>query len=245
MTEKLAVDFNLEAEQWFKDRFAQDKHPPEGEEKEKLIRKRREMLFYRVSEIYARADLINQDFCPDLTVCIHLNAAPWKDANQSELVERNDYHVLVNGCYMGGELAYDNQRFEMLIRLLNGWNERERDYAESLSVSLARGTGLPAFAYKGPNALKIGSVPGVWARNLLANRLYRSPVVFLEPYIANSKQAYRRIAWVITRDSVRWVEKCACRWSRSMPKPFAKAFLWMGPKGVISLTFPRNPSPFS
>jgi hypothetical protein len=94
---------------------------------------------------------------------------------------------------MGGELAYDNQRFEMLIRLLNGWNERERGYAESLSGSLARGTGLPAFAYKGPNALKIGSVPGVWARNLLANRLYRSPVVFLEPYIANSNQAYRRI----------------------------------------------------
>ncbi|MFL2937963.1 MAG: hypothetical protein ACJZ7A_02565, partial [Opitutales bacterium] len=170
-----------------------DQHPPEGKEKEKLIRKRREMLFYRVSEIYARADLINQDFRPDLTVCIHLNAAPWKDANQSELVDRNDYHVLVNGCYMGGELAYDNQRFEMLIRLLNGWNERERDYAESLSGSLARGTGLPAFAYKGPNALKIGSVPGVWARNLLANRLYRSPVVFLEPYIANSNQAYRRI----------------------------------------------------
>ncbi|MFL2938236.1 MAG: N-acetylmuramoyl-L-alanine amidase, partial [Opitutales bacterium] len=61
VTEKQADDFNLQAEQWFKDRFALDQHPPEGKEKEKLIRKRREMLFYRVSEIYARADLINQD----------------------------------------------------------------------------------------------------------------------------------------------------------------------------------------
>ena len=241
VTEKLADDFNPEAEQWFKDRFALDQHPPEGKEKEKLIRKRREMLFYRVSEIYARADLINQDFRPDLTVCIHLNAAPWKDANQSELVERNDYHVLVNGCYMGGELSYDNQRFEMLIRLLNGWNERERDYAESLSYSLARGTGLPAFSYKGPNALKIGSVPGVWARNLLANRLYRSPVVFLEPYIANSNQAYRRIR-LGNYEGQREVDGEMCL---SLVEEYAQAIcegiLVDGAERDKYLTFPRNP----
>jgi len=41
--------------------------------------------------------------------------------------------------------------------------------------------------------LKIGKVEGVWARNLLANRLYRCPVVFLEPYRANSKGTYKRI----------------------------------------------------
>lgn len=193
VTEKRENDFNHQAEKWFNDRFAEDKNSPKGEERENLIRKRREMLFYRVSEIYARADLINQVFRPDLSVCIHLNAAPWKDQNQTELLDRNDYHVLVNGCYMGGELAYDNQRFEMLFRLLSGWDELEREYAECLSRSLARSTGLPSFAYKGPNAMKIGPVEGVWARNLLANRLYRSPVVFLEPYIANSKQAYERI----------------------------------------------------
>jgi hypothetical protein len=54
-------------------------------------------------------------------------------------------------------------------------------------------TRLPAFSYKGPNALKVGKVEGVWARNLLANRLYRCPVVFLEPYRANSIDAYHRI----------------------------------------------------
>ena len=41
--------------------------------------------------------------------------------------------------------------------------------------------------------MKVGEVKGVWARNLLANRIYRCPVVFLEPYIANSKAAYERI----------------------------------------------------
>ena len=36
-------------------------------------------------------------------------------------------------------------------------------------------------------------MPGVWARNLIANRLYECPVVFLEPYVANSKEVFARI----------------------------------------------------
>jgi hypothetical protein len=87
----------------------------------------------------------------------------------------------------------DDQRFEMMLRLLSGWHELERELAEDISFALAKATKLPAFSYKGPNALKIGKVEGVWARNLLANRLYRCPVVFLEPYRANSKGAYKRI----------------------------------------------------
>jgi hypothetical protein len=58
---------------------------------------------------------------------------------------------------------------------------------------------MPTFSYKGPNALKIGEVPGVWARNLLANRIYRCPVVLLEPYIANSLSVYPRVQkWIKT-----------------------------------------------
>ena len=94
---------------------------------------------------------------------------------------------------MGGEIAYDNQRFEMILRLLNRWDVRERFIAEHMSNAFAQKTGLPAFSYKGPNALKIGEVKGVWARNLLANRIYEAPVVFLEPYIANSEAVYERI----------------------------------------------------
>ena len=94
---------------------------------------------------------------------------------------------------MGGELAYDDQRFEMVFRLLSSWHEIERRLAEHLCHAFAEKTNLPAFAYKGPNALKIGQVPGVWARNLLANRIYNGPVLYLEPYIANSKTEYQRI----------------------------------------------------
>ena len=140
----------------------------------------------------ARSQIIRK-MNPSLILCIHLNAAPWPDPENKSLVSRNDYHVLVNGCYMGGEIAYDNQRFEMIWRLLNRWDVRERFIAEHMSNAFAQKTGLPAFSYKGPNALKIGEVKGVWARNLLANRIYEAPVIFLEPYIANSEAVYERI----------------------------------------------------
>ena len=79
---------------------------------------------------------------------------------------------------MGGEIADDFQRFEMIHRLMNGWHEKERLLAEEISHSFSKRTGLPAFVYKGPNAVKVGKVPGVWGRNLLANRIYSCPVVF-------------------------------------------------------------------
>ena len=167
-------------------------HGLQEEEKRKRVQKRGELYFYRVSEIMARSELIKK-IKPDLILCIHLNAAPWSDPEQKSLVTRNDYHVLVNGCFMGGEMAYDNQRFEMVWRLVNRWEDTERLIAECMSRAFAQKTGLPAFAYKGPNALKIGEVEGVWARNLLANRVYEAPVVFLEPYIANSEAVYQRI----------------------------------------------------
>ena len=112
------------------------------------------MLFYRVSEIHARAKLINDQILPDLDGLPSSNAAPWGDENKKELVDRNDYHVLVNGCYMGGELAFDDQRFEMIFRMLNSWQKTEQIFAEKVSISFGRKTGLPAFVYKGPQCLK-------------------------------------------------------------------------------------------
>jgi hypothetical protein len=190
VTSKKPKDFVKEAQKWIAGRGLEKL---KKEEKDKLIKKRQEMLFYRVSEIHARARLVNEKIRPDLVVCLHLNASAWKDPEKKELSETNDFHILVNGCYMGGELALDDQRFEMMLRMLSGWHELEQKLAEDMSFALAKATKLPAFSYKGPNALKIGKVEGVWARNLLANRLYRCPVVFLEPYRANSKGTYKRI----------------------------------------------------
>ena len=183
-------DFDDLAMTWFKK--MEWLHGLPEDKKNKRIEKRKELYFYRVSEIIARSEIVKSRK-PDLILCIHLNAAPWPDPDEKSLVARNDYHVLVNGCYMGGEMAYDNQRFEMIWRLLNRWASTERLIAENMSNAFAQKTGLPAFSYKGPNALKVGEVAGVWARNLLANRIYEAPVIFLEPYIANSEAVYQRI----------------------------------------------------
>ena len=195
VTQNRPQHFREDAVEWSKTVLGEDYN--NTEKKNILIRERQELLFYRVDEIRARANLINHSIKPDLVISIHFNAAPWPDAEKRELVGRNDHHILVNGCYMGGELAYDDQRFELIWRLLNRWSVIEQGLAEALSHSFSQVTGMPTFSYKGPNALKIGEVPGVWARNLLANRIYRCPVVFLEPYIANSSSVYPRVQkWI-------------------------------------------------
>jgi len=192
VTPRRPGDFRDLAQPWVDGILGSDSNAT-SEEKSTLLQDRQELLFYRVDEIQERARLVNQSIQPDLVICLHFNAAPWPDPEKQQLVERDDHHMLVNGCYMGGELAYDDQRFELIWRMVNRWSETEQRLAESLSLSFSEQTGLPPFSYKGPNALKIGEVPGVWARNLLANRRYRCPVVFLEPYVANSQTTYPRI----------------------------------------------------
>ena len=199
VTQSRPEDFRKVAKQWAEEIISLENN--DTQKRELLIKDREELLFYRVDEIGARAELINHSIKPDLAISIHFNAAPWPDLEKRKLVERNDHHILVNGCYMGGELAYDDQRFEMIWRLLNRWSVMEQGLAEALSLSFSHITGMPTFSYRGPNAQKVGEVPGVWARNLLANRSYRCPVVFLEPYVANSTSTYPRIQkWMLGED---------------------------------------------
>jgi hypothetical protein len=152
-----------------------------------------EKLFYRVAEIRERARRVNGKLRPDLVVCIHFNADDWSDPESPVFTERNDLHVIVNGCYSAGELRLDDQRFEMLLRLLSRSHAQELAAAAPVAAALAKATGLPAFQYPSANAVKAGGNEFLWARNLLANRLFDCPVVFLEPYRMNHAQTYARI----------------------------------------------------
>ena len=59
---------------------------------------------------------------------------------------------------------------------------------------MAKATGLPAYQYPTTQTTtKVGTSGYVYARNLLATRLYRCPVVYCEPYVMNSKDAFARI----------------------------------------------------
>lgn len=150
-------------------------------------------LFYRVSEIRARAQLVNERVKPDFVLAIHFNAAPWEDPNQLSLSDENHTHVLVNGAYTADELALDDMRAEMLERFAQGIHLEEIPLAKALARSLAKHTGLPPFVYRGENAVQIHDEPHLWARNLIANRLYQCPVIYLEPYCMNNTDVYARV----------------------------------------------------
>lgn len=167
---------------------------PKDPEKEKTIRWQSEMLFYRYSEIRRRAVLVNNKLHPDLVLCLHFNAEGWGDPSNPTLIDNNHLHLLVNGSYLQDELDLDDERFEMIRRLLSRAYDEELTIADTVATSMAKATGLPAYQY--PTTLtttKVGSSGYVYARNLLATRLYRCPVVYCEPYVMNSKDGFARI----------------------------------------------------
>ncbi len=152
-----------------------------------------ELLFYRTAEIQARARLVNKELKPDLVLCLHYNAESWVDPDNPRLVPKNHMHILVNGRYTAPELALDDVRYSMLVKLLSRCYSEELPVAEHVADSLARATGLPPFQYTTPNAVRVGDNPYIWARNLLANRLYECPVVYIEPYVMNSQEVWDRV----------------------------------------------------
>jgi N-acetylmuramoyl-L-alanine amidase len=167
---------------------------PNDPEKEQTIRWQSQILFYRYSEIRRRAVLVNTKLHPDLVLCLHLNAEGWGDPNHPTLTDKNHLHLLVNGSYLKDELELDDERFEMIRRLLSRAYDEELPLADTIAGAMARETALPAYEYPTSNTVtKVGSTGYVYARNLLATRLYRCPVVYCEPYVMNSNDAFARI----------------------------------------------------
>ena len=165
-------------------------HDPQ---RENTVQWHAERLFYRIAEIHERARRVRETIRPDLTVCIHFNADDWRDPENPSFVEKEDLHVMVHGCISAGELRFDDQRFEMLLRLLTRSHDEELAAAAPIAKALADATGLPPFTYLGGNAVRAGTSEYVWARNLLANRIFECPVVYLEPYRMNGEVTYARI----------------------------------------------------
>jgi hypothetical protein len=167
---------------------------PNDPEKEQTILWQSEILFYRYSEIRRRAALVNFKLHPDLVLCLHFNAESWGDPNNPTLIDANHLHLLVNGSYLQDELELDDERFEMIRRLLSRAYDEELPLADAIAGAMARETGLPPYEYPTANSTtKVGASGYVYARNLLATRLYRCPVVYCEPYVMNSNDAFARI----------------------------------------------------
>ena len=159
------------------------------------LRKFAERLFYRTAEIRARAELVNGTIKPDLVLCLHFNAEAWGDPMKPTLTPRTHFHILLNGAYTPDEVRLADQRFAMLKKLLQRTHEEETLVGETIAGTFAEISGLPAYTYPpgNNNVRTIPSSPFLYARNLLANRLYDCPVIYMEPYVMNSTHDYVRI----------------------------------------------------
>jgi N-acetylmuramoyl-L-alanine amidase len=160
---------------------------------EQSLRKESERLFYRVAEIRRRARLVNHVIRPDVVICLHFNAEPWGDAENPQLVDQNHLHFLITGALSGQEIGYEDQRYDVLLKLLNRSFLEEVALANVISRKMAAATGMPPYFYRTGTALRVNANPYVWARNLLANRLFVCPVVYIEPYVMNSRLVFERI----------------------------------------------------
>lgn len=159
------------------------------------LRKFTEKLFYRTAEIRARADLVNHTIKPDLVLCLHFNAEGWGDPANPTLVPRTHFHILVNGAYTEDEVRLADQRFALLEKLLQRTHEEEVLVGKTVASTFAKISQLPPYRYNsvGQNVRTIPDSEFLYARNLLANRLYDCPVIFMEPYVMNSTHDYNRI----------------------------------------------------
>ena len=165
--------------------------PPE--KRRRSLQWHQEKYFYRASEIRARAKRVNDKIKPDLVLCLHFNAEAWGNPSEPDFVPRNHLHILVNGAYSLTELGRHDERFLMLLKLLQRCHSEEAAAANAIAKAIARHTQLPAFNYITNNVKRFSPNPYLYARNLMANRLFECPVVYLEPYVMNCQEVYDRV----------------------------------------------------
>ena len=166
---------------------------PDDPQRAASVQFRSEQLFFRTAEIRHRAVLVNTQLRPDLVLCLHFDADAWGAPNAPNFSPGNHLHALMNGTYSASELRNDDVRHDMLLKLLGRTAGEELAACETVVQTLARRLALPPHIYTRDIASRPGPSPYVWARNLLANRLYRCPVVFLEPYTMNSREVWERV----------------------------------------------------
>src|SRR5207249_8299493 len=131
---------------------------PNDPMKEQTVHWQSEMLFYRYSEIRRRAVIVNTKLHPDVVLCLHFNAEGWGDPANPTLIDNNHLHLLVNGAYLQDELELDDERFEMVRRLLSRVSDEELPLADAIAGTMANEMQLPPYQYPtAQNATTIGT----------------------------------------------------------------------------------------
>ena len=159
-----------------------------------LIRWNAELLFYRTAEIQARARKVNEELRPDFTLCLHYNAAPWGRPGRASLASAKRVVLFAHGSYTADELAFDDQKFHLLQKLLENSNPVELEIGAAIGKELKENWGFPPEDCGSTGyAHATGVSPYLWYRNLIANRLFHGPVIFVEGPYMNDRTSY---SWI-------------------------------------------------
>ena len=152
-----------------------------------------EFLFYRCSEIKERGNRIRNNFVPDLTVTLYIDATP--RSGRGHLTSANSNIFFVGGSYTRTEMADPDMQRRCVYKMVEGGSDIELEVASDIASVFAQRTGLGPVKY-GDSTTTRQVIPNngyVVARNLAANREYDGPVVCTEPYFMNNRVVYKRL----------------------------------------------------
>ena len=152
-----------------------------------------EFLFYRCSEIEERGNRIRNNFVPDITVTLYIDATP--GSGRGRLTAGNANIFFVHGSYTRSEMADPAMQRQCVYKMVEGSSDIETEVASDIASVFQQRTGLGPVKYGDSNTTRtvIPNNNYVVARNLAANRVYDGPVVCTEPYFMNNRIVYRRL----------------------------------------------------
>jgi len=152
-----------------------------------------EFLFYRCSEIIERGYRIRNNFVPDITITLYIDATP--GSGRGRLTSGNANIFFVGGSYTKSEMQDPEMQRRCVYKMVEGGSEIESEVAADIASVFTQKTGLGPVKY-GDSSTTRAVIPDnayVVARNLAANREYDGPVVCTEPYFMNNKTVYQRL----------------------------------------------------
>ena len=152
-----------------------------------------DFLFFRCSEIIERGNRIRDNFVPDITVTLYIDATP--GSGRGRLTDANENIFFVHGAYTRAEMADAEMQRRCVYKMLEGSSDIEAEVAADIASTFSEKTHLGPVKY-GDSLTTREVLPGnlyVVARNLAANREYDGPVVCTEPYFMNNRLTYQRL----------------------------------------------------
>jgi hypothetical protein len=152
-----------------------------------------EFLFYRCSEIVERGNRIRNNFVPDITVTLYIDATP--GSGRGRVTSGNANIFFVGGSYTKTEMQDPDMQRRCIYKMVEGGSDIESEVAADIASVFTQRTGLGPVKYGDSSTTRavIPNNPYVVARNLAANREYDGPVVCTEPYFMNNKVVYQRL----------------------------------------------------